>query len=110
MALLKTRGAHSRQRLARSTGNVLPGAAATFLGLTPDGRRPIGPPRRAVCRLLDGVAGSSTMHRTIERAQILGALVGEEARGRRLAVVLWPVLAVEVAGLVGTFTFADTAV
>ncbi|WP_405419443.1 hypothetical protein [Streptomyces erythrochromogenes] len=36
--------------------------------------------------------------------------MGEETRERRLAVVLWPVLAVEVAGLVGTFTLADTTV
>ncbi|MGW4509857.1 hypothetical protein ACWENO_34985 [Streptomyces sp. NPDC004436] len=36
--------------------------------------------------------------------------MGEKTKGRRLSVVLWPVLAVEVAGLVGTFTLADTTV
>ncbi|MFE9466742.1 hypothetical protein ACFYNW_24290 [Streptomyces virginiae] len=34
--------------------------------------------------------------------------MGEEATGRRLAVVQWSALAVEVAGLVGTFALADT--
>ncbi|MEU4359796.1 hypothetical protein [Streptomyces virginiae] len=34
--------------------------------------------------------------------------MGEEARGRRLAVVLWSALAVETGGLVGTFALADT--
>ncbi|MFF8271839.1 hypothetical protein ACF059_31360 [Streptomyces sp. NPDC016562] len=35
-------------------------------------------------------------------------MVGEETTGRRLAAVLWSALAVEVAGLVGTFASADT--
>ncbi|MFJ3206136.1 hypothetical protein [Streptomyces sp. NPDC086989] len=35
-------------------------------------------------------------------------MVGEETTGRWLAVVLWSALAVEVAGLVGTFALADT--
>ncbi|MFB7462245.1 hypothetical protein ACFCZ1_01850 [Streptomyces sp. NPDC056224] len=34
--------------------------------------------------------------------------MGEATKGRRLAVVLWSALAVEVAGLVGTFALADT--
>lgn len=34
--------------------------------------------------------------------------MGEATTGRRLAVVLWSALAVEVVGLVGTFVLGDT--